>query len=60
MLLETTGGGGVMVIVSVALPVPVILEALIVTNELPSAGGDPEIRPVIVLTERPPGNPTAL
>ena len=49
-----------MVIVSVALPVPVILEALIVTNELPSAGGDPEIRPVIVLTERPPGNPTAL
>ena len=44
-----------MVRVSVALPVPPALVALIVTEEVPAAVGVPEITPVLVFTESPAG-----
>ena len=48
-------------IVSVAVPVPVALVAERVTLKVPAATlGVPEIRPVVVLIERPPGRPVAL
>jgi hypothetical protein len=60
----TGGGGGLIVRVSVALPVPPELVALIVTlYGLPAsvpAAGVPEITPVAVFTLRPVGNPVAL
>ena len=45
----------------VALPVPVELVAERVTLKVPAATlGVPEITPVLVLMERPPGRPVAL
>jgi hypothetical protein len=49
-----------MVKVSVALPVPPALVALIVTLNVPAVVGVPEINPVLVFTLRPAGNPVAL
>ena len=49
-----------MVKVSVALPVPPALVALIVTVYVPAVVGVPEINPVLVFTLRPAGNPVAL
>ena len=57
---ENAGGGGLIVKVRVAVPVPVVLAALRVTVEVPAVVGVPEINPVPVLTERPAGNPVAL
>ena len=48
-----------MVTVRVAVPVPLLLVALSVTEEVPAAVGVPEIRPVVVLTVRPAGTPVA-
>ncbi len=49
-----------MVRVKVALPVPLLLLALIVTVEVRATSGIPEIRPVLVFTDKPAGNPVAL
>ena len=46
--------------VSVALPVPPALVALMVTVYVPAVVGVPEINPVLVFTVRPAGNPVAL
>ena len=46
--------------VSVALPVPPALVALIVTLYVPAVVGVPEIKPVLVFTLKPVGNPIAL
>src|SRR5256885_1575199 len=48
------------VIVSVAEPVPPAFVALIVTAVMPGVVGVPEIAPVAVFTERPAGSPVAL
>jgi hypothetical protein len=48
-----------MVTVAAALPVPEELVALKVTVEVPVAVGVPEINPVPVFTDRPPGKPVA-
>ena len=46
---------------SVAVPVPVALAAERVTRKVPAATlGVPEMRPVVVLMESPPGRPVAL
>jgi hypothetical protein len=58
--LVMTGGAKPMVILSVALPVPVILVALIVTLYVPGVVGVPEIKPVLVFTVRPGGSGVAL
>jgi hypothetical protein len=42
-----------------ALPVPEELVAPRVTVEVPAADGVPEISPVLVFTESPPGKPVA-
>ena len=59
-----TGAAGLIVRVSVALPVPPALVALMVTlYGLPAsvpAAGVPEINPVLVFTLKPEGNPVAL
>ena len=55
-----TGAGGLMVKVSVALPVPPALVALIVTVYVPAVVGVPEIDPVLVSTVKPAGSPVAL
>jgi len=55
-----TGGGGLIVKVSVALPVPPALVALIVTLYVPAVVGVPEINPVLVSTLKPAGRPIAL
>jgi hypothetical protein len=47
------------VTVAVALPVPEELVALRVAVEVPEAEGVPEIKPVLVFTESPPGKPVA-
>ena len=48
-------------IVRVAVPVPVELVAERVTLKMPAATlGVPEMRPLVVLMERPPGRPVAL
>jgi hypothetical protein len=62
--LVMTGVAGLMVKVSVALPVPPALVALMVTlyglpASVPTAGV-PEINPVLVFTVKPDGNPVAL
>jgi len=49
-----------MVKVSVALPVPPALVALIVTLNVPAVVGVPEINPVLVSTVKPAGSPVAL
>jgi len=54
-----SGGGTVTVRVRVALPVPPLLVALRVTLEIPAAAGVPEIKPEVVFTVRPVGNPEA-
>jgi hypothetical protein len=46
--------------VSVALPVPPALVALIVTVYVPAVVGVPEISPVVVFTVKPAGSPVAL
>ena len=46
--------------VSVALPVPPGLVALIVTVYVPGVVGVPEINPVLVFTVKPAGRPVAL
>ena len=46
--------------VSVALPVPPALVALMVTLYVPAVVGVPEINPVLVFTVRPAGSPVAL
>ena len=55
----TGGGGGLIVKVKVALPVPPELVALMVTLYVPAVVGVPEINPVEVLTDSPGGNPVA-
>jgi hypothetical protein len=57
--LVITGPAELMVNVSVAVPVPPLLVALRVTVEVPAALGVPEIRPVDVFTDNPPGRPVA-
>jgi hypothetical protein len=48
-------------IVRVAVPVPVALVAEMVTRKVPAATlGVPEMRPLLVLMDRPPGRPVAL
>jgi len=59
-LVITGVGGGLMVIVRVALPVPPALVALMVTVNVPEAAGVPEICPVEVFTVKPAGNGVAL
>jgi len=61
---EITGGGGLIVKISVAVPVPKALVALMVTlyglkASVPSSGV-PEINPVLVFTVKLEGNPVAL
>ena len=46
--------------VSVAVPVPPLLVALKVTEEVPAVVGVPEIKPEVVFTDRPAGKPVAL
>ena len=46
--------------VSVALPVPPALVALIVTLYVPAVVGVPEISPLVVFTVKPAGSPVAL
>ena len=58
-LLVITGGPAVTVKVKGALPEPPLLVALKVTLEVPAAVGVPEIRPEVVFTARPAGNPDA-
>ena len=54
-------GAALRVMMRVAVPVPVELAAEMVTLKVPAATlGVPEIRPVVVLIERPPGRPVAL
>jgi hypothetical protein len=52
-------GAGLTVTVTLALPVPAMLLALMLTPKVPAVVGVPEIKPVVVLTERPPGSPLA-
>ena len=58
--LVMTGGGGLIVKVKVALPLPLLLVALMVTLYVPAVVGVPEINPVLVFTLKPPGSPVAL
>jgi hypothetical protein len=58
--LVRTGFGGLIVKVNVALPVPPELVALMVTLYVPAVVGVPEIKPVLVFTVKPAGNPVAL
>jgi len=59
--LVMTGGGGLTTVnVSVALPVPPALVALMVTAYVPAVVGVPEINPVLVFTLKPAGSPVAL
>ena len=58
--LVMTGGGGLIVKVKVALPVPLLLVALMVTLYVPAVVGVREINPVLVLTLKPAGSPVAL
>jgi hypothetical protein len=58
---EEMMGAALRVITRVAVPVPVTFLAVTVTLKVPAATlGVPEIRPVAVLMERPPGRPVAL
>ena len=54
-----TGVAGLIVNVSVALPVPPALVALMVTLYVPAVVGVPEITPVFVFTDRPAGSTPA-
>ena len=53
------GDAELMVSVSVAVPEPMALVALSFTVEVPALVGVPEIRPVVVFTDSPAGNPVA-
>ena len=55
-----TGAATDTVKVKFAVPVPVLLVALMLTAEVPAVVGVPEIRPVVVLTVRPAGKSVAL
>jgi hypothetical protein len=55
-----TGVAGLIVKVSVAVPVPPALVALMVTVYVPAVVGVPEIMPLLVFTLRPAGSPVAL
>ena len=58
---EEMTGAALRVIMRVAVPVPVELVAEMVTLKVPAATlGVPEMRPLPVLIERPPGRPVAL
>jgi len=58
---EEITGGALRVMTRVAVPVPVTLVAVTVTVKVPAATlGVPEIMPVNVLMESPPGRPVAL
>ncbi len=58
---EEMMGAALRVIMRVAVPVPVELVAEMVTLKVPAATlGVPEMRPVPVLIESPPGRPVAL
>ena len=59
-LVITGVGGGLIVMVKVALPEPPALVALIVTVNAPVAVGVPEIKPVDVFTLSPAGKGVAL
>jgi len=52
-------GTAVTVSVRVAFPVPALFVALSVIVETPPLVGVPEIKPVVVFTERPVGRPVA-
>jgi hypothetical protein len=54
------GRAALIVSESVAEPVPPLLVALIVTEEVPEVVGVPVMRPLTVLIESPAGNPVAL
>jgi hypothetical protein len=58
-LLVIAGGASVTVKVRGALPVPALLVALNITLEVPTLTGVPEIKPEVVFTVRPAGNPDA-
>ena len=58
-LLVITGEATATVKVRGEVPVPPPLVALNVTVEVPAAVGVPEIRPEVVFTARPAGNPDA-
>ena len=58
---EVMTGAALRVITRVSVPVPVALAAERVTLKVPAATlGVPEMRPLLVLIERPPGRPVAL
>ena len=58
---EVMTGAARRVRVRVAVPVPVTLVAVRVTLKVPAATlGVPEMRPLVVLMESPPGRPVAL
>ena len=58
---EVMTGAALRVITRVAVPAPAALVAERVTLKVPAATlGVPEIAPVVVLMERPPGRPVAL
>jgi hypothetical protein len=60
-LIELIVGIGLLIVkVSVALPVPPALVALMVTLYVPAVVGVPEISPVVVFTANPAGSPVAL
>ena len=60
-LIEVVVGTGLLIVrVSVALPVPPALVALMVTLYVPAVVGVPEINPVLVFTVKPAGSPVAL
>ena len=57
---EVMTGAAFRVRTTVAVPVPVELVAEMVTLNVPAATlGVPEMRPLLVLIERPPGRPVA-
>ena len=60
-MLELMTGVALRVITRVAVPMPVELVAERVTLKVPAATlGVPEMRPLVVLMESPPGRPVAL
>ena len=58
--LVITGAGGLIVRVKTLLPLPPALVALRLMFEEPAVVGVPEIKPLVVLIERPAGKPVAL
>jgi len=60
-LIEVVVGTGLLIVkVSVAVPVPPALVALMVTVYVPAVVGVPEINPVLGFTVKPAGNGVAL